>query len=312
MENLIFSINVVLPIALTMCLGAFLRFIKIFDAYFLRTGNNFTFKVLLPTLLFYNIYKSNISESVNFKFIIYAVGMALAVILAVCIIVLKKKETNENRGILIQALYRSNFVLFGVPLSKNLFGEESLAIVTTLVAIIIPLYNFMAVILLDHFSNDISDYKKKILSIIKNPMIISSLLGIFLSLLGIKLPDFSEEVVGDLAGMASPLALMFLGGEIEIKKITDNLPNIKFAVSGKLIIIPLITLIISIFLGYRGVELGVLFSLFAPPCAVSCYTMAQQYDCNSELAGQLVFITTMLCPFTIFVFIYFLKTLSFI
>lgn len=312
MDNLVFSFNVVIPIVLTMCLGAFLRFIKIFDGDFLKKANKFVFKVLLPNLLFYNIYKSNISEAVNVKFIVYALMLALAVIGIGLIIVLKYEKSNWNRGILLQGLYRSNFVLFGVPLSKNLFGEANLAPVTTLVAVIIPIYNFLAVIILDGFSNDKSDYKKTLISIIKNPLIIGSLLGILFSYLGIKLPVFAEEVVGDLAGMASPLAIMVLGGEIEIRNISQNLRHITFVSIGRLVVIPSITLAISILLGYRGVELGALFSMFASSCGVTGYTMAQQYDCNSELSGQLVFVTTLICPFTIFMFIYLLKTFSFI
>lgn len=312
MENLVFSINAVLPIFLIMCLGTFLRYIKVFDLDFLDKANSFAFKVLLPTLLFYNIYKSNISESVNVKFVLYSVSLALAVIGVALIIVLKYEKSNRNRGILLQGLYRSNFVLFGVPISKNLFGEANLAPVTTLVAIIIPLYNFLAVIILDGFSNDKSDYKKTFFSIIKNPIIIGSLLGILFSHFGIKLPRFAEGVVEDLAGMASPLAIMVLGGEIEIRSISKNLRHITFVSIGRLIVIPFITLAISVLFGYRGVELGALFSMFASSCGVTGYTMALQYECNSELAGQLVFVTTMLCPFTIFMFIYLLKTFSFI
>lgn len=312
MENLIFSINVVLPISIMMLLGAFLRYIKIFDEDFLKKANKFAFKVLLPNLMFYNIYKSDISETVNVKIIIFAVSLALVIIGVSFIIVMKFDKSNKNRGILIQGLYRSNFILFGVPVSKNLFGEANLAVVTTLVAIIIPLYNFMAVIILDFFSSDKSDYKKTIFNIITNPLIIGSLLGILFSSVGIKLPNFVEEVVDDLAGMASPLALMVLGGQIQIKNISKNIRNIIFVTVGRLIVIPAIALTLSILSGYRGVELGALLSMFTPSCAVSGYTMAQEYDCNSELAGQLVFVTTLFSPFTMFVFIYLLKTFNFI
>lgn len=312
MENLIFSINVVLPICLLMILGVFFRRIRLFDEGFLKKANNFTFNVLLPLLLFNNIYKSSISDAVNIKLIIFAISIILSIVGLMFIIVPKLEKDTRNRGIIIQGLYRSNFVLFGVPLSRNIFGDSNLATVTTLVAIIIPLYNFLAVVILDWYSNDKSDYKKTFMSIIKNPLIIGSLLGIFASVINLKLPEFAEEVISDMAGMATPLALMVLGGEIEINNIAKNIKHITVVTFGKLVVIPAITIAVAVLFGYRGVELGALFSMVSPSCAVSSYTMAQQYDCNYELAGQLVFVSTLICPLTIFMFIYFMKTFGFI
>ncbi len=310
MQNLIFSINVVLPIFLLMCLGTFLRKIKIFDKEFLDKGNNFAFKTLLPTLIFNNIYKSQIADEVNIKLILFAVCIVLGTIGIMFIIVPRLVKDNSNRGVIIQGIYRSNFVLFGVPLSSNIFGESNLAVVTTLVAIIIPIYNFMAVIILDWYSNDKSDFKKTFLGIVENPLIIGSLLGIIVSLLKIKLPVFMEETISQVAKTATPFALMVLGGDIKVGNIRNNLKYIVPVSIVRLVVLPTIVMVISVALGYRGVELGALFSMVSPSVAVSSYTMAQQYDCNYELAGQLVFITTLFSPFTIFLFIFFMKTVG--
>lgn len=310
MENLIFSINVVLPIFLLMCLGTFLRKIKIFDEEFLKKGNNFAFKVLLPTLVFNNVYRSQIAEEVNINLIIFAVCIVLGTIGIMFMIVPKFEKDNKNRSVIIQGIYRSNFVLFGVPLSSNIFGESSLGVVTTLVAIIIPIYNLMAVIILDWYSNDKSDYKKILLSIAENPLIIGSLLGIIVSFLNIKLPAFMEETISDVAKTATPFALMMLGGDIKVGNIKNNLKYIVTVTVSKLLVLPAIVISIAVASGYRGVELGALFSMVSPSVAVSSYTMAQQYDCNYELAGQLVFVTTLFSPLTIFLFIFFLKTVG--
>ena len=55
MENLILSLNVVLPLFITMSLGYFLKSLNMFDNNTLDTMNNITFKSFLPMLLFYNI-----------------------------------------------------------------------------------------------------------------------------------------------------------------------------------------------------------------------------------------------------------------
>ena len=310
MENLIFSFNVVLPIFSLMLIGTFLRKVKLLDKEFIEKANDFAFKVLLPVLLFNNIYKSHISEVFNVKLIFFAVLINIVIVGTMFIVVPKLVKENKDRSIVIQGLYRSNFVLFGVPLSRNIFGPDSLGTVTTLTAIIIPIYNFLAVFILDWYSNDKSDYKKTIVSIIKNPLIIGSFIGIAFSLLNVELPQFIEKTVSDVAATATPIALIILGGDIEIKNLGKNMQLLFSVTVGKLLIIPAIVIVTAVIFGFKGVELGALFSMVAPSVAVSSYTMALQYECNSELAGQLVFVTTMFSPVTIFTFIFILKSVG--
>lgn len=308
MDNFLFSFNVVLPIFLLMCIGAFLRKIDLIDDTFLVKGNKLAFSALLPMLLFNNIYKSNVSDAVNIKLIIFAVVINIFIVGMLFIIVEKFETNNRNRGVIIQGLYRSNFVIFGTTLSANLFGEENLGVITTLAAIIIPLYNFLAVIILDWYSKDKTNYKRVFISIIKNPLIIGSFVGIIFSILKIKLPTVIEKTVADVAGMATPLALIILGGDIKIKDIRKNYKYVSIITIGKLLIIPAFVIVTGILFGFRGVELGGLFCMVAPSISVSSYTMALQYECNSELAGQIVFVTTLFSPITIFIFVFFLKT----
>lgn len=307
MENLLFSINVVSPMFLIMCLGVFLRKINIFDETFLKKANNFTFKILLPILLFYNIYNSNLSVSFNGKLVFFAVVTVLSIIALLFIIVPKFEKNNKNRGVLIQGLYRSNFVLFGIPICTNIFGEASTGLTSMLIAIIIPLYNFFAVIILDVYSKDKIEIKNTIISILKNPLIIASFIGIILSLLKIKLPTAIENTMFDLAKIATPLALILLGGEFQIGNVYKNIKYIIVVCLGKLVVIPTIVLTIAIMLGFKGVELGALLAMLASPVAVSSFIMAEQYNANSELAGQIVFLSTTFSAITIFIFTYIFK-----
>jgi hypothetical protein len=291
-----------------MFLGLFLRKIKIFDEDFLKKLNSFTFKVLLPILLFNNIYTGQVSEKVDLFYVLFAVILVLGTIAILFIIIPKYEKDIKNRGVLIQGLYRSNFIIFGMPLCANIFGDEGLAVVTTLIAIIIPIYNFAAVMILDLFTDDRQNYRETAVSIFTNPLIIGSFLGIIASVFQIKLPSALNKTIADVAKTATPMALLSLGGEIEISNIWKNIKYLVFVSAGRLFIIPGITTLVSIAFGYKGVELCALLCMMAPSTAVSSYTMAQQYDCNHELAGQIVFFTTILSPFSIFLFVFTLKT----
>ncbi len=308
MENLIFSLNAVLPLVFLIFLGAFLRKINIFDEIFLKKMNIFAFKVLLPILLFNNIYTASVSEEINLKFLVFVVIMAILIIGILLVIVPKYEKSNKNRGVLIQGMYRSNFILFGPALIANISGDEGLAIFSTISAIMVPIYNFAAVVILDLFTDERQNYKKTAMNILTNPFIIGSLLGIIASVLQIKFPSSVDKTIADIAKTATPIALMGLGGEIKLGNIRKNIKNLVLVASTKLFFIPAVATTIGILSGYRGVELCALLCMMAPPTAVSSYTMAQQRDCNYELAGQIVFFTTIISPFSIFLFVLIFKT----
>jgi predicted permease len=308
MDNFIFSLNVVLPLVFLMFIGSFLRRINIFDEDFLRKLNKITYCVLLPVLLLNNIYSSTLSGEIDLKFIIFFVVLALAVIGILLIVIPKYEKDNRNRGVLIQGLFRGQFVFFGIPLMANIFGNEGLVLLSTLIAITVPIYNFLAVIILDLFTDERHNYKDTIISILTNPLVIGSLLGIAASVLQIKLPSALDKTIADIAKTVTPISLMTLGGVIQICSIWKNRKKLILIAAVKLFIIPSITALVAIFFGYRGVELGAVLSMIAPPTAVASYTLAQQHDCNDELAGQIVFFTTLISPFSIFLFIFVFKT----
>jgi len=310
MDNFIFSLNVVLPLVVLIFLGIFLRQMKVFDEDFIKKFNSFIFKVLLPILQFNNIYTGKVWERINLSYTLFAVLLVLGTIGILFIIVPKYEKDIKNRGVLIQGLYRSNFVILGLPLCTNIFGEEGAAVATSLIAIIIPLYNFSAVIILDLFTDNRHNYRETLVSILLNPLIVASFLGFIAIFFNIELPSALGKSIEDIAKTATPMALIALGGEIKINNIWKNIKYLVMVCAGKLFIIPALTVLISVAFGYRGAELCALFSMMAPSTSVSSYAMAKQYNCNYELAGQIVFITTIVSPFSIFLFVFTLKSIG--
>ena len=228
-----------------------------------------------------------------------------------CIIIPLIEKENRKRGVLIQTIFRSNFVLFGIPVVLSLFGDQGAGITSLLIMVVVPLFNFLAVIVLEVFRGGEISIEDIARGIIKNPLIISSVLGLIMMLMEIKLPIFLEKTIGDISKIATPLALIILGGSFEFNKIKGNIRNIFIGVVGRLIIIPSIFVPIAITMGFRNVELASVLIMFSAPTAVSSFTMAQQMDADSELAGQLVVFTTGFSIVTIFFWILVVKELGY-
>jgi len=176
----------------------------------------------------------------------------------------------------------------------------------------VPFFNIMAVISLETFRGKKPSIRKMVRGVLTNPLIIASVIGIAFYFLNIKLPTAVEKTVTDLGRVATPLALVALGGEFKFHKVKGNLKQLIISVFGKLVISPLAIVAAGIALGFRDEMLVPILLMSGAPAAVSSYTMAQQMGGDGELAGEIVVFTTGLSILTIFLWVFVLKQLGFI
>ena len=312
MDNLILSFNVVLPIFLCILLGYFLRRIRMVDTPSLNVMNKLCFKVFLPIYLFNNIATTNLAAAFNGKLLATAyLGVTAQFILLMLLIPRLEKE-NSRRGVLIQAMFRSNFALFGLPLALSLCGTEKVGPTSILVGFTVPLFNILAVVSLESFRGGKPSIKKMAKGIATNPLIIASLLGIAFNLLGFTLPGAVQKSVNDLGGVATPLSLVALGGSFTVSKVKEYKKQLTIGVLGRLVFSPLIMVSAGILLGFRNEMLIPLLIMSGAPTAVSSFPMAQQMDGDGELAAGLVVFTSALAILSMFLWIFVLKQIGMI
>lgn len=317
MGNLIFSFNVIMPIFLVVALGYFLRKIELIDDRFVNMAIKFNFRVGLAVLLFKNIYDAKFAKVFDAKLMIFAFSAIVCSIVILSLIIPIFIKDRRRASAMIHTIYRSNFVLLGIPIAKFMFGEGNIASTALLLPVAIPTYNFLAVVLLTVFGeNKTGNIGEKIkctlIGVIKNPLIIASFLAIIFQLFSIKLPVFITRAVDDVAALGTPLALITLGAQFKFKSARANLKYSLIATFGRLIVVPGTVITTAYFIGFRGYQLGAIFILFCAPTAVSSYVMAKEMNSDYELTGDVVLLTTFFSMFTIFIGIYLLKTLRLI
>ena len=314
MENIIVSFNVIAPVFFLMVLGYLLvNYTSLADRKLTKQANAIVFKIFLPCMLFYNVYQSDIGAEIHIriKLCIWAAGGLLILFVLLCLIVPKVVKQENQQGVVIQGIFRSNYVIFGVAVVQNMYGVKSTTTAAILSAILVPMYNFLAVVALSIFGEKReTDWKKIILDIVKNPLIISSVLGIIFSLLGIRLPTAVDTTVQDLAKLSTPIAFMILGGDLDFSKVKGNLKVASAVLTIKLVILPLIMIPMIVMMGYRDADLLSGLLAYQTPVAVSSYIMAQQAGADGQLAGQLVVFSSVLSIFTLFVTILILRTIG--
>ena len=308
LQDIIFSCNVVVPIFLLIMLGYALTRIKLWDAKFLEIANNLCFKCLLPVLLFYNVATANIFEVFNGKLILYVSGCACLICGLLFLIIPLFIKDNKRRGVMIQGTFRSNFLLFGVPLGLSIGGEKGAVLAAVVASFYVPVINMLSVISLYSFSNAKGkNLKAALIGIIKNPLIIGGVSGLLFSLvrnwIGFQIPEVLDTTLFNIKSIATPFAFLILGGDL---KFGNMLKNVKFSIMsvlGKIVIIPAILLPLSAFLGFDKLEMAILVAVFATPNAVSSYAMARNYEADYDLAGEIITLGTLISIITMFIFI---------
>ena len=323
MESLIFSVNAVLPIVLIVALGYAIKRLGIISETVAAGLNKLVFRVLLPCTLFLNIYKIKDLGSIDMGYIWYAIGITVVMFLLAFPVVMAVIKENGQRGVVIQAVFRSNFALVGIPLAESLFGEEGSIVATLLSAFIIPMFNVLAVVCLSIFgSSGKISAKKILLGIAKNPLIQSILLGVvilgvralFVRFgIGFRLTDLTPlySVVEQLSKTATPIALLALGAQFEFSAVAHLKKTILFGVTLRGIVMPAIALTVAYFMNcFSGAHFAAFVALFCTPVAVSSVPRVQEMGADVQTAGQLVVWTTILSGFTIFFVSFLLKALG--
>ncbi len=310
MDSLLLSVEAVTPIFLLMLLGYGLKQFKMATKDQFNAINRLIFKVFLPIHLFYSVYKTDIKTFFDGKLILFAVVTVLIVFAVGYGLVFLFTKENTKRGVMLQGFFRSNFAILGIPLVNYICGESAGGLSALIVAIIIPLYNILAVITLERFRDGKIQFGKLLKGIATNPLVISCLIGVIFLALGIQLPSLVETTVSDAASIASPLAIVVLGASFNFSTIKTSIKELAITVCTRLLIVPALAIAAAVWLGFRGEALVCLMVAFGAPTAVSSFSMAQQMGGDEELAAQIVVFTSALCLFSLFGWIFLLSTLQ--
>lgn len=312
MENLIIAFNAVLPVMLCIMLGYFLARVGMIKEELRKGLNSLCFKVFLPFYLFDSVYDTDVSTAFNPGLMLFCCLAMIAWFAALMIMIPRIEPENPRRGVLIQAMFRSNFALFGLPMAETLCGKENMGPTNLLIGVCVPLVNVLAVITLETFRGGKPSVKKMLLGIAKNPLIIASLLGLAFNLLNIPLYTDLRKTIINLGKVATPLSMVALGASFTFASTKVYRRQLALGVSGKLIISPLLMVTLGALLGFRAETLVPVLIFFGAPTAVSSFPMAQQMDGDGELAASLVVFTSALSIVTIFLWVFVLKTLALI
>ncbi len=303
MNDLLFSLNTVFPLLGMMAVGYAARALKWVSQKSMREINSCVFRIFLPLSLFFNIIDTEAGVFIDLTALIYS--FAATLIMFGILFLTMPRLIKERRcvGVMIQGSARSNYALFGIPLVMMMYPDRDYSIAVLMVATVVPVFNIISTIALTAYSDRKYTVRQALKSIVTNPLIITTVVGLLVWQSGIKIPSLLASPFRKLGGIASPVALFVLGASLDFGKAQANRKMIVSGVLLKLVIIPLVFLSAAVLIGVRDVSLAALIAVFASPTSISSFPMAQQMGGDGDLAGAQVVFSTAFSIVSVFIWI---------
>ena len=310
-ESFMVALNAVAPFLILLSVGFLAVRTGLTDRAFMARLNALNFRLFFPFLMFSNVYSARPEDLPSVTLMIFGPVSVLLLIAVLLVVVPRIVKENPRRGTIIQAVFRSNFIIYGIPLTASVFGTARSSVCGMMVMIMVTLFNTAAVIVLEIFRDGGRvRLKPLLLGLVRNPLLQGCAAGLLCYLLQIRLPDFIASPVSSLSSLATTLAMIALGASLVFDELKKNRRTVTAVLLVRLVLLPLIALPAAWVLGLRGVELFLVLMIFGTPVATASYPMAQNMGGDGQLAGQLVFVSTVASLGTVFLFIYALSRLG--
>lgn len=303
-----------MPFFLLILLGYLLKRWKVLSEGFLDSLNKFVYKLALPFNLLFSTATMNTDIGGNGKFLFYTFALTLLSFLIIWGVTELLYRDKALVGTLVQGGFRGNFALLGVPLATAVVGTEAAAPAAMAIAIVIPCYNILSVMILSArgHSEGKLDIRKILLGVVTNPLIIAAVTGMLISGLRIPLPSMALQTVSYMGSCATPLGLLSIGGLFNFRAATARLKPALYSTAIKLVVMPAAMVGLCWLLGFCGADLLLFFIMFGSPAAVSSYAMATELGGDGPLASNTLIMTTLFSSITLSLGIYLMRTVGWI
>ena len=127
LSDLIFSLNVVLPLFLCCVVGFLARKFHIVDAAVLSGWSQVVFYLALPATIFCSSVNIGLDESFSFPLLVFLLVTILSLWMILSIAVPKVIKDRPTSATVATSMFRSNFAMLGIPLAISLMGTEGAA-----------------------------------------------------------------------------------------------------------------------------------------------------------------------------------------
>jgi malonate transporter and related proteins len=276
---------------------------------------HFSYNIAMPALLIVTVAQEPGRSLINWRFIAaFGGGSLLCFILTFGIMSIHVSRSVASRTMYGMAASMTNTGFVALPVLQAIYGPRAVlpaAIATVFVAVVMfP----VAVILLELDQFDAHGARTAAMVTVKhvalNPLVISTLIGMFLSAFGLHMPGSVTAYLDILADALTPCALFAIGLGLSIDGLRANIGPASLLAVIKLVIMPLIVYGLSMSLGLDPLYTIAAVICAAVPTAKTVYILAGEYHCEEMMVASTVSMTTLASVISLVVWLYALSGIT--
>ena len=293
----------ILPLFLIIGTGWIFTKLKIANQNWLKPIGDFALYIGFPTLIFGNLTANPIRfELIGMSF--FRVSALLIGMLLLLVPFLRWiTQSKKNKATIIICFLFGNAAFLGIPIINSL--DTSLTSLASLNASMMLFWVFsLGLLIVEYYTLEEPRLGKILIGLIKNPLLLSVILGIVFNYLNIQVPQIIYRPIALIGNAVSPMVMLLIGIFIASnppKKIKVIKAPFIFS-AFKLLVFPLLGLLIFNF--NEAQELSSIVQ-FAMPAAITPFAMAKRYRLDQEFICNSIIISTILSLFTLPLIIYF-------
>jgi predicted permease len=201
----------------------------------------------------------------------------------------------------------------GMPVLLYAYGSLATAKASIVIACLLPLNILFTAFFLRLLNiRDIKDrktgIKKLVIEIIIDPVLIAVIAGLIISYFSYEIPAPIFKFFEILSSLAIPLALISIGASFKFSHIKSNIKYLSMISFGKLILMPLLSLVFSIFIFKIGnLDRDIICLLCAMPLAVATFIQSERYNSDTDFVSSALITTTLISSVTITAWLFVLR-----
>ncbi|MBP9827474.1 AEC family transporter [Candidatus Saccharibacteria bacterium] len=289
----------IIPIFLLIGLGFILRANNIVKANWVKILNNFVYYVSLPAVIIYSFATLKWSEpGVGTLLWVNLAALAFSTLIITLLLHFSRLD-KKTQAVMFLVATVGNTVYLGVPLVQSVLpgiaDSNTDAVITAVGVIQLVAALIVAFIMIEYYFLKSKNARFIIQKLIANPLILAIIVGAFLALTG--WPKWLDSSIGIslrlLSATASPVALFALGAFLYGHDLKKHLGRLGFISALKLIILPFIFALFTLYLGVTGEGRAVTILMAGMPVAVTAFVLAETYKLDKSFTAAAMLATTL-------------------
>ncbi len=295
-------LSTILPIFIVILLGWVFHQRGFIPQAFLGPGNRLVFYLAIPAMIFRSIAGTNLTTQFDIRVVLTSLTAVLVVFgLAWFAAGFIRVARLGQRGTFVQSTFHGNIGYIALAVAFYALGNEGLVRASIIAGFVMILQNLLAIFILQYYSDNAAIKGKAslvFLKILGNPVILASIAGILVSLLGIPIPKVLDQTLEIIGGLALPMALLIIGASLSFDLVRSRIGSVLSASIVKLIVLPGLGFVGFRFLGISPQDYLPGLILLATPTATIAVVMAHEIGGDMDFAAATVSVSTLLSATT--------------